>query len=144
MHDYKVVHVYQRLHYKYVEHWIRPQQHILCEYLLSLSICKKTDFVCQRLLMHSAVLRRMEPKLIRVVGARCPRGMVNFLERPNQRSKVRPKKKYVCLSTTDRPTFFCRPKIIYFKKYFCFSIFALFLIFYAKIQKKKKKTNKIK
>ena len=39
-------------------------------------------------LMHSTVLQRTEPKLARVVGARCPRGMVNFLKRPNQRSKV--------------------------------------------------------
>ena len=39
-------------------------------------------------LIHSAVLRRMEPKLTRVVGARCSRGMVNFLKRPHQGSKV--------------------------------------------------------
>ena len=32
--------------------------------------------------MHSAVLRCMEPKLTMVVGARCPRGMVNFLNDP--------------------------------------------------------------
>ena len=50
-------------------------------------------------------------------------------------TRVRQKKKNVCLSTTDRPTFFCRPKIILFK--FFFSICAFFLDILRKNLKKK-------
>ena len=36
--------------------------------------------------VHSVVLQRMELKLGRVVGDRCPRGMGNFSKQPYQRS----------------------------------------------------------
>ena len=95
--------------YKYVEHEFSLSSTFyvnISEPIYS-TMMKKNDFVCLFVclsvcpLRHSAVLRCMEPKLARVVEARCPRSMVNFSKQPHQRAKVI--KRSICLRNTLRP-----------------------------------------